>query len=476
MPLSRRDFLASAGALGVAAATLGPGALAAATAAPKPGHKPKTPPLIDPSQCPIDTIVVVMMENRSFDHYLGTLPGVDGLRPGMFNPDADGNPVPIFDLGRDVIADPDPDHSWNGGRRQMNGGAMDGFVVTTGSHEPMGYYTSATIPWMQAFASAYATCDRWFCSHLGNTWPNRHYVHAAQDFGMTSNSTDTPAGVTTIYDLLDAAGVSWKYYFIDLPFLATYPDRFPQWLAEGRIGTFADYLADALAGRLPNVAIVDPAFFVNDDHPPADIQLGQRFLADAHDALALGPHWPTSALFVTYDEWGGFFDHVVPPKFADLRPSADLQQDHSQAGFRVPTVIAGPWVRRNAVVHAEMEHTSITRFIEWRFGLDAMTPRDASAVNPAAVAFDFTAPRLDRPALPMPAFDPVATATSAADALAGRNPVPELTEMATAVVPNELLQLPATGISVPTFSRSTGLVTELLRVPPTIPALAVRGT
>ena len=464
MTLSRRDFLASAGLLGVAAATAGSGLLSPASA-----RRPRTQPLIDPLHCPIDTIVVVMMENRSFDHYLGTLPGVEGLRAGMSNPDADGRPVPIFELGDDVIADPDPDHSWTGGRRQLDGGRMDGFVVTTGSAEPMGYYTARTIPWMRAFASTYTTFDHWFCSHLGSTYPNRNYLHAAQDFGLKSNDSDYGTDPRTIYDLLDAAGVSWKYYFIDLPFLATYP-KFQQWVEAGHIGTAADYLRDAIAGRLPPVSIVDPGFYVNDDPPPADIQLGQSYLSDIHDALAAGPHWASSALFVTYDEWGGFFDHVVPPKFPDLRPSTDLMDDHSQAGFRVPTMVAGPWARRGHIVSDAMEHASITRFIEWRFGLESLTPRDAAALNPAAVAFDFARPDFTKPVLPMPKIDPVAAATSAASLLTAANPVPELTADALANAPRELLQLPETGIRVPTFSRTTGLVTDLLRVQVPAPA------
>ncbi|HVM53774.1 MAG TPA: alkaline phosphatase family protein [Acidimicrobiales bacterium] len=472
MTLSRRRFLA-AGGVGAAATLLGgTGALAHH----KPNHKPPgrpspPPPLIDPAACPVDTVVVCMMENRSFDHYLGVLPGVDGLRSDMWNPDRDGERVYVHDLGTDTVAWPDPSHSWSGGRRQLNGGAMDGFVVTTGSHEPMGYYTSSTIPWLQAFAPSFTIFDAWFCSHLGNTWPNRNYLHAAQDFGYTSNdSGDGYPAALSIYEQLDLAGVSWKYYFIDLPFLATY-DRFPQWVEEGKIGTVADYLAEAIAGRLPSVAMVDPAFFVNDDHPPADVQLGQRFMADVYGALAAGPHWASSALFVTYDEWGGFYDHVVPPRFPDLRPSDNIDEDHSQAGFRVPTVLAGPYARRGAVVSEPMDHASITKFIEWRFGLPSLTPRDAAAVNPAAVAFDFASPDLSLPELPLPKIDPVATATSVAAVFLGENPVPELTEVATARVPAELLQLPETGIAIPTFDRSTGLVGELFRVPPVGAAL-----
>ena len=445
MDLTRRRLLQGAAAAGVVAAA--PRALAATPTS-----------LPDPQQCPVDTVVVCMMENRSFDHYLGTMPGVDGLRRGMSNPDGKRR-VPVFELGRDVIADPDPDHSWAGGRRQLNGGRMDGFVVTTGSDEPMGYYTARTIPWLRAFAQSFTTADRWFCSHLGNTWPNRNYFHAAQDFGATSNDSSAHDGSKTLYAQLDAAGVSWKYYFIDLPFLATYPE-FQTWLEQGRIGTVADYFAEALSGRLPQVAVVDPAFFANDDHPPADIQLGQRFMADVFGALAAGPHWHSSAFFLTYDEWGGFFDHVVPPKMPDLRRSADILKDHGQAGFRVPTVLAGPYARRGYIDSSTMDHASATRFIEWRFGLKAMTPRDAAAHNPALTAFDFRRPRFDVPALPMPKLDPTATAESLLGVAGLPNPVPELTEVSLARVPRELLQLPEPGrrFALPTWDRTTGVV------------------
>ena len=471
MTLSRRRFLA-AGALGTALSAVGPAMVNRAVAKPK----RTSPPLIDPMSCPIDTVVVCMMENRSFDHYLGTLPGVDGLRSDMSNPDESGERVYVHDLGDDTIAFPDPDHSWSGGRRQLNGGAMDGFVITTGTHEPMGYYTSSTIPWLRAFAPSFTIFDKWFCSHLGNTWPNRNYLHSAQDFGgMSNDSGDGYPAAQSIYAQLDAAGVSWKYYFIDLPFLATY-DRFPQWVEEGKIGTVADYLAEAIAGRLPKVAMVDPAFFVNDDHPPTDIQLGQRFMADVYGALAAGPQWHSSALFVTYDEWGGFFDHVVPPRFPDLYPSDDIALDHSQAGFRVPAIVAGPWARRGAVVSTPMEHSSITKFIEWRYGLQSLTPRDASAVNPAAVAFDFSRPDFSQPNLPLPKIDPLYTATSIAGLLVQENPVPELTQTAMARVAPELLQLPETGIVIPTFDRATGVVGELLRVPPVTSSARVKAS
>ena len=447
--MDRRAFLRTAALAGATAAT-GPSALSRAA----PSRARVSPPG-DPLHCPIDTIVVLMMENRSFDHYLGTMPGVDGLRRGMSNPDVDGKSrVPIFDLDRDVIADPDPNHSWKGGRRQLNGGRMDGFVVTTGSHEPMGYYTAATIPWLRAFASEFVTADRWFCSHLGNTQPNRNYFHSAQDFGSTSNDGSPYPADKSLYARLDAAGIQWKYYFIDLPFLATY-DRFGQWLEQGKIGTAADYFAEALTGRLPQVAVVDPGFYINDDHPPADIQLGQRYMADVFDALKLGPHWHTSAFFLTYDEWGGFYDHVVPPKFPDLRPSADIQKDHRQAGFRVPTVIAGPWAKRHTVDSTTYEHSSITKFIEWRFGLKPLTPRDAAAANPAASMFDFRRPDFSLPHLPIPEFDPVALATSLTGLALLPDPVPALAEVADAVVPPELDGRPRLGrrLLVPTIDR-----------------------
>ena len=457
MTLSRRNFVQGAAAAAVVAAT--PRALADTSTGPSTSAAGSNQ--IAPEQCPVDTIVICMMENRSFDHYLGTMPGVDGLRREMSNPAATGRKVPVFELDRDVIANPDPNHSWLGGRRQLNGGKMDGFVVTTGSDEPMGYYTARTIPWLRAFAQTYTTADRWFCSHLGNTWPNRNYFHAAQDFGATSNDSSGHDGSKTIYAQLDSAGISWKYYFIDLPFLSSYPE-FQTWVSQGKVGTVADYLAEALAGELPQVAIVDPGFFINDDHPPADIQLGQRFMADVHDALARGPHWRSSALFVTYDEWGGFYDHVVPPKMPDLRPSDDINKDHSQLGFRVPTVIAGPYAKRNFIDHTTMDHTSATKFIEWRFGLKAMTPRDAAAHNPAFTAFDFLNPNFEVPDLPTPKIDPIAVAVSVAGLVGLPNPVPELTAIALARTPRTMLQLPGDkNFAIPTFDRTTGKVTTL---------------
>lgn len=336
---------------------------------------------------PPPTFVVVMMENRSYDHLLGARallegkPG-DGLTAGMANPDGAGGHVAIYRA--DDLCAGDPPHSWTAARVQWNGGANDGFVVAHrdrhGTDEPplvMGYLTRAEQPFTWALADAYASCDRWFCSVLGPTFPNRFYLHSGQSGGLVSNEIDAPIGMPgwpTIWHRLEAAGVSWAYYFTDVPFLGLI-HGLP---AQGRVRrVMPDFFDDAAAGRLPEVVFVDPAFSYNDDHPPHHPMLGQQFLAALYAALAASPQWESSLFAITYDENGGYFDHVPPPLAVDDR--ADLGFD--QLGFRTPAVFAGPYVREGHVSSVVRDHASILAHIERAYGLPPLTARTAAAAD-----------------------------------------------------------------------------------------------
>ena len=395
--LSRRQFLA-----GLAAAT---GALALGGCGDGGGGHgdPESAPLPDPEASGIEHVVVVMMENRSFDHFLGWVPGADGRQEGLAFVDKQGATQRTFPLAPNFqnCQFDDPDHSYEGGRAQFNGGANDGWLrAGTSDRFPIGYYTQDDLALYGELVPAWTTFDRYFSAILGPTFPNRFYMHAGQT-DRTSN-TFALARIDTIWDRLAERGLTGTYYYSDFPFLALWGTRF------GGISKLSSqFLADAAAGALPNVSYVDPRFegedqgTSNDDHPLADIRNGQAFLSQIYDAVTASPNWPDTVLVFTYDEWGGFFDHVPPP----LAPQTDLDPvigNDGRLGFRVPCIVVSPRARRGFVGHQQYDHTSILSLIEWRWGLDPLSARDATATN-LAQALDFTRPkRLSAPRITVP--------------------------------------------------------------------------
>jgi phospholipase C len=387
MPLSRRRFLAGAGAAGglLAARRLGP-----ADAMPAPSGS-----LPAPEASGIDHIVVVCMENRSFDHYLGWVPGANGRQAGLTYRDDDGNPHATHHLEDwQGCGFNDPDHGYDGGRIQYNGGACDGFRRGDNDDYALGYYVREDVPTNAALVDRFTIFDGWFCSILGPTYPNRFYTHAAQTDRITN--TMAISDLPTIWDRLNAAGVPANYYFSDLPFLGLFGPRF---INNGR--RIEQFFVDAAAGTLPAYSYLDPFFLgeeqggSNDDHPHADIRRGQAFLSNVVRSMITSPLWSRSVLIITYDEWGGFFDHVAPPQLPDaFRPTAT--EEHNTAGFRVPTYLVSPFAPRGRVAHGGFDHTSILKLVEWRYGLKPLTPRDTAAANPARI-LDFTAPNLHVP-------------------------------------------------------------------------------
>jgi phospholipase C len=364
-----------------------------------------------PRNLPIDTFVVLMMENRSFDHYLGWLPGADGRQGGLIYRDAAGNPHGTHRLTPDFqgCAHPDPDHSWLGGRQQLDGGRMDGFL-RSGENDPfaIGYYAEEDLPFIPAVARAFTTFDRFFCSLLASTYPNREYMHAAQSYGMIDNTLPVgPTGLgfpdSTIFASLAAKGVSNRYFYTDIPVSAL-------WGAPGlaRSGQVQEYYERCASGTLPAVSFVDPAFngeeqgTSGDEHPHGDVRLGQAFMADVVHAFLESPQFKRGALFIVYDEWGGFFDHVRPPRVPDDRASADVNQDFGQMGIRIPAVLVSPYARRGHVDHNIYGFESILKLIGYRFGLPPLATRDKYARN-IARSFDFDSkPNFEVPKLPDP--------------------------------------------------------------------------
>jgi phospholipase C len=326
----------------------------------------------------ITRVVVLMMENRSYDHYLGSrslvegLPG-DGLTAEMANPDAGGTSRAVYRESTFCVAD--PPHGWDSSHLQFNAGMNDGFLTeyeedTMAGIDPhvMGYFVREDLPVTYALADTYTSCDRYFCSVMGPTWPNRFYFHCAQSEGLKSN--DSPQQVMpTIYDRMTDKGFSFGYFYTDLPFLLLVGGGHPITPA---VPSFFDAAAN---GTLPNLTVIDPGFALNDDHPPHHPQLGQQFIASIYQALATSPQWKNVLFIVTYDEHGGFFDHVAPPTVADDRAA----EGFDQLGFRVPTLVIGPYVKAGHVSSVQYDHTSILKHIETLFDLEPLTARDAAA-------------------------------------------------------------------------------------------------
>jgi len=387
---SRRDFLKSMMATAAALAVSGVAPVGTqAASGPRVG-------LPAPSASEIEHVVVVMMENRSFDHFLGWLPGADGRQAGLTYRDRDGVRHQTYHLADfQGCGRADPDHSYEGGRVEYNRSACDGWL-RAGANDlyAIGYYTRQDLAFLGSAAPYWTSCDRYFAATMAETFPNRIYQHAAR----TDRIDDalTISTLPTIWDRLAARGLTGRYYFSDVPFVALWGLKY---LPISR--PFATFLDDCAAGTLPQVAYVDPRFLgeeqgtSGDDHPHADIRDGEAFLNQVYTAVTTSPAWPKTLLVVNYDEWGGFFDHVPP----GVAPDADAA--FGRRGFRVPCLLISPWSRRRAVSSTVFDHTSILRLIEARWKLDPLTVRDANAHN-LDKALDFRHPNLEAPAFAVP--------------------------------------------------------------------------
>lgn len=409
MSVNRRDFLRTAA--GVSAAALVGKMANAATQV-----QPENAALPAPALSGIEHVVVVMMENRSFDHMLGWLPNANGIQAGLTYLDSNGNSHATHRLNYYVgCTHPDPDHSFAGGRSEYDGGKMDGWLrTTTNDSFCIGYYEQADLPLFSTLALNFTTLDNYFPSILSSTYPNRVFQHAAQTDRLT-NSLDI-SSLPTIWDRLLAAGVSCKYYFSNVPFLALWGLKYV-----GITNLYSDFKADAANGTLPAVSFIDPWFTIlddgtgNDDHPHADLRKGEIFLREVVTTLAASPNWSKTVLVINRDEWGGFFDHVVPPRvIAPNNVDTDLVNGQALLGCRVPTLVVSPFTRGNpsapTINSLLYDHTSVLKLIEWRWGLAPLTARDASnEVANLAYALNFTSPNTSLPALPVipePAWDP----------------------------------------------------------------------
>jgi phospholipase C len=359
-------------------------------------------------------LVVLMMENRSFDHMLGSLksvnPDIDGVTGSESNPDTTGKEIRVQAKARyQGQLDPDPNHDFAPVNEQIfNGGStpsMKGFIRSyfhqrkdvEHSRTIMYYFTAKQLPVITTLAAEYAVFDRWFASIPGPTLCNRAFAHYGTSFGHVGMEMKyLGAQFKSIYERVIDGGHTAKLYYFDrasstmevINLLQNQPQIF---------ATYEQFLADCHAGTLPEYSFVEPNYsdhdglIASDQHPDHHVAEGERFIASIYMAIKSNPTlWPKTALLVTYDEHGGIFDHVSPPACTPdgfVAPPDKTGTGQSFAfdrlGVRVPAVLVSPWVPRGTVIHQVFEHASIpatvTRWLLPTFPANARSPREAAA-------------------------------------------------------------------------------------------------
>lgn len=432
----------------------------------------------------IDHVVIVILENRSFDHYFGSYPGVRGFndKSAAFQQPYPGNtsappngvllPFHLDSTKLNAACTHDISHDWIPQHQSWNGGAMNGFITSrlainaNDAVMTMGYYTRADLPFYYAVADAFTLCDNYCCSVIGPTDPNRIYSMAASIDPDGKNGgpllqtlvTNRPSfygklTYTTMPEQLQARGISWKVYegpgasalnatFSNnvLWYFKNYQDQ-TSVLAKNAFGPQfpTDFVADATTGNLPQVSWIIPSV-VDSDHPPAPSLFGELTLSVIISALTANPTvWAKTALFVTYDENGGFFDHVAPVTApagtageyvtAAAVPDPSVEGNISGPiglGFRVPMLVISPFSRGGFVSSDLFDHTSLLRFLETRFGAEVpnLSAWRRATVGDLTSAFNFSKPDTSVPSLPATAAAVSSVITSCEANLAGFTPYP----------------------------------------------------
>jgi phospholipase C len=353
---------------------------------------------------PIKHIVVLMQSGHSFDNYFGTYPGADGIPSGTCLPASTRQSkahacVRPYHLG-DALAS-DLDHGYGTWARQYDGGRMDGFVsayrrLGLSGATAMGHYGQRDIPFYWNVAGNYVLFDRFFSSAPVGERLNRFWWVAGRP--TPGGGEKIPAGgygqIPTIFDRLTAAGVPWKMYVQNYDPHVTYRTAGPGKLRSqvsrvplvdfarfvdnpalaSQISDVSSYYTDLRRGTLPAVAFMTTAGA--SENPPGSPQAGQQFVRQAVSALEMSSYWRTSAFMWTYDNWGGWYDHVKPPK---------------GWGFRVPALLVSAYARHGQVNHTTMDYTTILKFIEENWHLAALSSRDTQSPGLAS-AFDFSGP------------------------------------------------------------------------------------
>jgi phospholipase C len=400
---------------------------------------------------PFDHLVVVMMENHSFDNVLGALalsgqPRADGLRFDRTGRALNSNPSPAGPIGSfpflSTAQGSDVSQTWNATHEQIDGGRMDGFVTSVDSSQPMGYWTESVLPFAYSLATTFTVANRWFCSAPCQTFPNRRFLMAGTAYGDITTSAaslgDPPPPNGTIFDRLQAYGISWRNYFTDLPQTGIIPSIIERYAHN--LASMAQFAADCAQGTLPAVSFVDPEFGViseigqaletvpalaaigaelstigGDEEDPQNLAWGEGWAHAVLEAVLRSPAWPRTLLIYTYDEHGGYYDHVPPP--AAIAPDAippqlqpgDVPGGYDIYGPRVPAVVVSPYARPNGVTNVVHDHTSVLATISAKWNLPALTYRDANAATVADFLDVRRAAFLQPPELATPPAPPPVT-------------------------------------------------------------------
>jgi phospholipase C len=381
----------------------------------------------------IEHIVVLMMENHSYDNRLGMLrrPGADGFRigrdgkPTATNPYANGDIQHAFRMPTTCQLSRRPAQDWLDSHTQYAGGRNSGFVISGSGPVAMGYWEGADQPFYYSLASTFPIADRYFSSVPGQTFPNRRYLLAATSIGQVDDIPPSPTAYPangTIFDRLNAHGISWKDYYSSYPPSALlYPPLYFKNLS--KIVPVAHFFTDAAAGTLPGYCLVEPNYGHQSEENPQNIAEGEAFAAKVINAVMAGPKWDRTLLIWTFDEHGGYYDHVPPPAAVppdNIAPHVPPGQGpaydgFARYGFRVPCAVVSPWARRNYVSHRVFDHTSILKLAETKWNLPALTYRDANAANMLDL-LDLRRPSFPKPpalAKPLLKVDPGALACNA---------------------------------------------------------------
>jgi len=365
----------------------------------------------------IEHIIVVMMENHSYDNYLGMLSRGDGFtrdsngKPTNSNPDATGAPLRAFHMANTCQLPRKPSQAWNASHQQYADGAMTGFVTSDSGPVAMGYFDGDDLPFYYGLTTTFPVCDRWFGSCLAQTFPNRRFLLAGTALGTINNdlnfvtSGPQPAG-GTIMESLNKHGIAWRDYFTSLPTTGLF---LPVLNANGDKVVKADqFFTDAASGNLPAFCLVEPDFNHQSEENSEDVTLGESFVSKVVHATMNSPAWNKTVLIWCYDEHGGYYDHVPPPVaiapdgIVPMTNPGDLPGDYTRYGFRVPAAIVSPFAKRDYVSHVVHDHTSILKLVERKFNLPALTARDANA-DDLLDSLDFDNPGfLTPPSLPAP--------------------------------------------------------------------------
>ncbi|KAJ4982107.1 hypothetical protein NE237_032944 [Protea cynaroides] len=376
---------------------------------------------------PIKTVVVLVQENRSFDHMLGWMkplnPEINGVTGNESNPlsTTDPNSKRIYFGNQSEYVDPDPGHSFQEIYEQVFGVAwsesnssqtltptMEGFAMQAEEKEKgtsetvMNGFRPDAVPVYKELVAEFAVCDRWFASNPASTQPNRLFVHSGTSHGLTGNDNKIlieGLPQKTIFDSLDEAGFSFGIYYQYAPSTLFYRNlRKLKYI--GKFHHFdLEFKNHCKKGNLPNYVVVEQRYFDlkilpgNDDHPSHDVSEGQKFVKEVYEALRSSPQWNEMLFIITYDEHGGFYDHVPTPVIGVPSPDgimgpAPYYFKFDRLGVRVPAIFISPWIERGTVLHgpsgpfptSEFEHSSIPATVKKIFNLkDFLTKRDAWA-------------------------------------------------------------------------------------------------